>query len=188
MRAGSSALRCALARVNASARTWLWLCAAPLFGCSFHPDSGEGLVLHEQDYDFATRPAFPFDAGAVAAGDGGAEEPLRCNHVAAFTEHVTPRFITHCTECHDGTKIKAVFKLNLFSIKDLSPAAQEETCGYTLATTDLEAPEQSTIFTFLDPNNAETVHDFKFETADEFTAYRAGVLTWLELEAASAAE
>lgn len=188
MRAEPGASRCATARVNASARALFGVCALALVGCSFRPDPDEGLVLHQQDYDFATRAPLPFDAGAVATEDGGGEALASCQHVSAFIEHVTPLFTTHCTECHDGTKIKAVFKLNLFYIKDKSPSAQEETCRYTLATANLEAPEESTIFTFLDPSNAETVHDFKFETMDEFVAYRTGVLSWLALEAASAAE
>ena len=68
------------------------------------------------------------------------------------------------------------------SPNDASAAGQQTACDNTLSTTDESQLENSTIFTFLDPDNAATAHDFKYPSAAEFTAYRDAVLQWLALE------
>jgi hypothetical protein len=168
-------------RRSSSSLPLLW---AGLSACAFDPPAGEGLLLETRapDYDFASSPSTTVDAGSASEDASSAPSEQACKHVSAFTEHVTPVFSSTCTECHDGTKIKAVFRLNLIDVEDLSPAAQQATCDFTLATADRGAPEESTIFTFLDPENSATVHDFKFESVEEFVAYREAVLTWLRLE------
>ncbi len=122
----------------------------------------------------------PSDSGSGPSGQGGAGAGLRaCANVATFSARVRPRFTLDCVRCHDGTKGKATKLLNLTALRS---GGDQVACDATLGTTDAESPALSTIFTFVDPDNPATVHDFKYATSMAFAAYRADVLSWLETE------
>jgi hypothetical protein len=115
-----------------------------------------------------------------ANGEGGAAPGLRtCTEIATFSARAKPRFTLDCVRCHDGTKGKATKLLNLTALRS---GGDQVACDAILGTTDAESPALSTIFTFVDPDNPATVHDFKYATSTEFRAYSADVLSWLETE------
>ena len=153
------------------------------------PD-GDGLFVSRSDYTFMDDPPVTGSGPVVVEVDGGTQvvEPATasdvvisrsCRQLETFSQTVVPLFEEHCMSCHDGTKGKATKQLDLTGIRngDLALA-----CDITLSTTDEADPIGSSIFSENDPSDATTVHDFKFETAAAFNAYRDQVMAWLGSE------
>lgn len=156
----------------------LVLCCVAHTSCSLQPRGGDGLVT-DSDID-----SYEFGEADAPSVDGSAEASLRsCINVATFEEQVTPYFVEHCVECHDGTKLKAALGLDMFEARSSEPDAQQYTCDITL-TLGLNGDDllESTIFTEVDPDRTEVEHEFKFPDAESFEEYRDAVLIWAETE------
>lgn len=173
---------------------------ALLVGCA---PAADGLIVEESTVAFrdgqpgAAAPASDAGPGTSVGGqsaDGGlagdaASEPqdppvatLPCQNVSLFSAQVAPLFLEHCARCHDGTKGKATRAFDLTLVRDASPQGQAGACRQTLASVVEAEPSQNLVFRKVDPADTEIVHDFKFETAAEFEAYRDAVLAWLVTE------
>lgn len=118
-----------------------------------------------------------FDVFEVIDGMGGGA----CGDVASFMANAQGPLSTNCAAaCHGGGNATAQGAMDLGAI-DTDP---EGTCAIVRNRINLADPPMSQIFVNSDPNGGAN-HMFKFDTADNFTAFRDQVILWVQAEAAA---
>jgi hypothetical protein len=166
-------------RIDICGASTLLLLSFGLGACEFTVRSGDGLVSDE------LRSSHQFGTLAPSAdgmfGDAGMKL-LSCNNPALFIQQVLPRFVERCVECHDGTKLKASFAFYLGDVTSTEPVEQKRACDLTLTTGAVADRLQSPILIEVDPARPDVEHEFKYENAASFSAYREAVMAWLMTE------
>jgi hypothetical protein len=147
-----------------------------LGGCSLEQREGDGLVSDGLEVSIA--PTTVYETGGPARD---AAAYVKCKALPLFQEKVAPHFAKSCAlDCHDGTKRKALGALDMTYLKtDVAFM-----CDYTInvGVSPMLERLQAPILTSADPARPDKVHDFKYKTAAEFTAYRDDVMIWLNAE------
>jgi hypothetical protein len=157
-----------------------------LAACALNTRPGDGLVTDglTQDYQFVGGAAAPGGGSGGRMGGAPDGKPMRtCKNAPLFIQHAIPRFVADCVECHDGTKLKAVFVFDLIDGESTDATKLAETCNLTLtANVTYEERLQSPLFTEVDPARIDLEHDFKYPDAASFAAFRDAVMLWLQTE------
>lgn len=147
-----------------------------LGGCELDERPGDGLV--SDGLEVTVSPTTKYETGG---SERDASMDVPCKALPIFQEKVLPHLKKSCAlDCHDGTKQKAAFALNMgFFQTDLMLS-----CNWMLnvgAPMDLDKL-QAPLLTSSDPGRHDKVHDFKYKTAAEFIVYRDDVMAWLNAE------
>jgi hypothetical protein len=153
--------------------------------CALNTRPGDGLVTDglTQDRQFAATPPGGGAGGGRMGGAPDGKVMRTCKNAPLFIQHAIPRFVADCVECHDGTKLKAVFVFDLIDGESTEMTKLAETCNLTLtANVTYEERLQSPLFTEVDPARTDLEHDFKYPDAASFAAFRDAVMLWLQTE------
>lgn len=172
------AIFCSLARARASS----FLALLALAACALNERPGDGLVSEglAQTHEFGTATQV---GGSMRGMGADAGEKRACKNLPLFIQHALPRFVADCSECHDGSKLKAVFVFDLIDAESTEPEKLAYTCDFTL-TNNVAYDDrlQSTLFTEVDPARTDLEHEFKYPDAASFAAFRDAVMLWLQAE------
>lgn len=141
-------------------------------------------------------PNVPRDAGlavefevaetlAALPGDDAGLGP--CAAVRSFTERLRPELADRCESCHAGDDDDATDAVDMTRLDDLSVDGQTFTCTQIAARVRVDEPGASALLAVVDPASA-SLHPYRFAGhVEDFVAFSAALLAWID-EAAAAAE
>jgi hypothetical protein len=152
-------------------------------GCALEPRAGDG--LDNSDWrDVQINPATTTGTPS-RLGDKTIEQ---CAHLDLFTQLVFPLFTTKhegipqpdvpyegpqaCSDCHDGTKLKAIVAMFV------DPLKPGDTCISSLG----REITKHDILSSSNPARTDVVHDFKFKNPDDYNRFHEAVVMWLTAE------
>jgi hypothetical protein len=181
----SRARPCASASTPARAEAFVRAAALAFLGlgaCALNTRPGDGLETDglSTTHQFGTATQ---QGSSMRGGPSDAGVMRDCKNLPLFVQHAIPRLIADCSECHDGTKLKAVLGFDLIDAKSTDQAKLEYTCDVML-TNNVKYEErlQSPLFTEVDPARIDLEHEFKYDDPALFAQFRDAVMLWLQTE------
>jgi len=121
--------------------------------------------------------AYKPDAG------GGTTGPTGCRVLASFTSNAAPQLQANCSSCHGGANGGATAAMNTTDVLSTDPAKALAACNEVRTRVNLTTTNSSSIYLAPDPDpNNKTAHQFKFQTAGQFTTFKTSVDIWVQAE------
>jgi hypothetical protein len=155
--------------------------SASALGCALEPREGDGLNadFREVTINPSTTGSAQVrrDAGPVMCAQGGLFAQvvlplLTSKHEGTGPADMPPPGPQACSECHDGTKQKALVAMFI------EPTLSDVSCAVALA----RELKEHDILSSSNPGRPDVVHDFKFKNVEDYNRFRDGVVMWLTAE------
>lgn len=162
--------------------------SATAVGCALEPREGDGLKADWRDVTISastvnTPPTPPAGTSEVVCKafelfNQSVFPLLNAKHDGTGPADMPPPGPQACSECHDGTKQKAIVAMFI------DPLDAGISCQVALA----REIKEHDILSSSNPMRPDVVHDFKFKSIEDYNRFRDVLVTWLQAEGITATQ